>query len=231
MPITAHEDRMKKIGVVLIVFLISVSITGAALYMNDVLIPEPGSAGFPEGKTAEPAALGEEKQGSISSTVYFYANGQRIAKQERYSNGTERMFYFHNDHLGSATLITDENGNVVEEKKYSPFGIELAGNSKIGYNSKELDKDTDLNYYGARYYASEFGRFITPDTVKGKLTNPQSLNLYAYTLNNPLKYVDPSGNQQKKALALRASLDSDRGERLDTSKMKFNYFVMLDSQL
>ena len=124
-----------------------------------------------------------------TSTNYIYANGQRIAKIEN-----NQTFYFHNDHLGSATVLSDSDGNFIEEKRYDPFGAELQGTSKIGYNSKELDKDTDLNYYGARYYASDFGRFTTADTVKGKLTNPQSLNLYAYTLNNPMKYVDPSGN-------------------------------------
>jgi len=125
-----------------------------------------------------------------TSTNYIYANGQRIAKIEN-----NQTFYFHNDHLGSATVLSDSDGNFIEEKRYDPFGAELQGTSKIGYNSKELDKDTDLNYYGARYYASEFGRFITADTVKGKLTNPQSLNLYTYTLNNPMKYIDPNGNQ------------------------------------
>ncbi|MBI4149429.1 hypothetical protein HY491_03195, partial [Candidatus Woesearchaeota archaeon] len=143
----------------------------ASLYMNDVLIPE--GAGF----GAAVSQLDRSFQREGKATVYIYANGQRIAKIT-----DNKTFYFHNDHLGSATIVTDESGNVVEEKKYDPFGVELAGGSKIGYNSKELDKDTKLNYYGARYYGAEFGRFVTPDTVKGKLINPQSLNLYAYTL-------------------------------------------------
>src|SRR3989344_2005326 len=156
----------------------------ARLLMNDVLIPEPGFPGTSQQVDEAPQPR--------TQIVYIYANGQRIAKQQ-----DGKTFYFHNDHLGSATVVTDEDGKVVEEKRYDPFGIELTGGSKIGYNSKELDRDTELNYYGARYYASEFGRFITADTIKGKLSNPQSLNLYAYTLNNPLKYVDPSGNQEK----------------------------------
>ncbi|HLD05984.1 MAG TPA: RHS repeat-associated core domain-containing protein [Candidatus Nanoarchaeia archaeon] len=170
---------------VVIAWCISLVPIDAALYMNDVLIPEGG--GVPDYLRQLAGSFGEKQ---VSSTVYIYANGQRIAKQQ-----DGKTFYFHNDHLGSATVVTDEDGKVVEEKKYDPFGVELAGSSKIGYNSKELDKDTELNYYGARYYGSEFGRFTTADTVKGKLTNPQSLNLYAYTLNNPLKYVDPSGNR------------------------------------
>ncbi|HLD06019.1 MAG TPA: RHS repeat-associated core domain-containing protein [Candidatus Nanoarchaeia archaeon] len=159
----------------------------ARLLMNDVLIPEPGFPGTSQQTDGAPQPR--------TQIVYIYANGQRIAKQQ-----DGKTFYFHNDHLGSATVVTDEDGKVVEEKRYDPFGMELAGGSKIGYNSKELDKDTKLNYYGARYYAADFGRFVTPDTVKGRLGNPQSLNLYAYTLNNPMKYVDPSGNQEKKII-------------------------------
>jgi len=45
----------------------------------------------------------------------------------------------------------------------------------------------------ARYYSSTMGRFTSPDTFGGRLTNPQTLNLYAYVLNNPLKYNDPTG--------------------------------------
>ena len=186
---------MKKAGILLIgMFLVAAGY--AALSMNDIIIPEQAlpdafqtafsqlAAAFSQPAVESPGAL------PASSTVYFFANGQRIAKR---TNG--ETFYFHNDHLGSATVVTDSAGQIVEEKMYDPFGMDLAGSSKIGYNSKELDKDTELNYYGARYYAADFGRFVTPDTVKGKITNPQSLNLYAYTLNNPMKYVDPSGEQ------------------------------------
>src|SRR3989344_3177376 len=166
----------------------------ARLLMNDVLIPEPGFPGTSQQTDGAPQPR--------TQIVYIYANGQRIAKQQ-----DGKTFYFHNDHLGSATVVTDARGNVVEEKRYDPFGVELTGGSKIGYNSKEMDKDTELNYYGARYYASEFGRFVTPDTVKGKLVNPQSLNLYAYTLNNPLVYTDPDGEQVRLSGDIRKRLE------------------------
>src|SRR3989344_4023268 len=187
---------MKKAGILLIgMFLVAAGY--AALSMNDIIIPEQAlpdafqtafsqlAAAFSQPAVESPGAL------PASSTFYFFANGQRIAKR---TDG--EMFYFHNDHLGSAAVVTDSAGQIVEEKMYDPFGMDLAGSSKIGYNSKELDKDTELNYYGARYYAADFGRFVTPDTVKGKIGNPQSLNLYAYTLNNPVKFTDPSGNQE-----------------------------------
>jgi hypothetical protein len=51
-----------------------------------------------------------------------------------------------------------------------------------------------LYYYNARYNEPLIGRFISPDTIVPNLSNPQSFNRYSYCLNNPLKYIDPSGN-------------------------------------
>ena len=111
-----------------------------------------------------------------------------------------KIYYYHNDHLGNPVAITNEQGDVVWEADYEPFGgifdeenIDIT--NKYNYNSKELDTNTNLLYYGNRFYDSNIGRFTTADTVKGSLGNPQSLNRYVYTLNNPLKYVDPTGNR------------------------------------
>jgi RHS repeat-associated protein len=61
--------------------------------------------------------------------------------------------------------------------------------------AKERDNETGLDYFGERYYASTMGRFTTADFLmaSGKTSNPQSWNRYVYTLNNPLRYVDPDG--------------------------------------
>jgi RHS repeat-associated protein len=61
------------------------------------------------------------------------------------------------------------------------------------FTGQRLD-GTGLYYYNARYYDLTIGRFISPDTVIQSLANPQTLNRYVYSLNNPLKYVDPSGH-------------------------------------
>jgi RHS repeat-associated protein len=62
------------------------------------------------------------------------------------------------------------------------------------FTGQRLDA-TGLYYYGARYYDATIGRFISADTVVPNPMDPQTLNSYAYCLNNPLKYVDPSGNE------------------------------------
>src|SRR5207244_9774370 len=63
------------------------------------------------------------------------------------------------------------------------------------FTGKERDSESGLDNFGARYFGSAMGRFVTPDsTGYSSLANPQAWNLYAYTLNNPLKYNDPSGH-------------------------------------
>jgi RHS repeat-associated protein len=61
------------------------------------------------------------------------------------------------------------------------------------FTGKERDTESGLDYFGARYYASNMGRFMSPDPTGGKLDDPQSLNRYVYVRNNPLSYTDPTG--------------------------------------
>ena len=107
------------------------------------------------------------------------------------------IFYYHSDSLGSPVAITDGNGSVVWRTDYKPFGQSLNEVSEDGvnnyqYNAKEKD-DSGLFYYGARYYDADLGRFVTADTIGGNIKTPQTLNRYVYTLNNPLKFIDPTG--------------------------------------
>jgi len=80
---------------------------------------------------------------------------------------------------------------------YSPFcGTRSTSgglNTDKKFTGQRLDQ-LDLYFYNARYYDPGIGRFISADTVVPNWTNPQSLNRYSYCLNNPLKYVDPSGH-------------------------------------
>ena len=122
---------------------------------------------------------------------YVYGPSGKIAKKVN-----ELIEYYHTDHIGSTRLITDESGNVVTDITYEPFG-ELVSEQeeRYLYTGKEKDVSTGLYYYGARYYDPEIGRFLTRDTVKGSRDSPQTLNKYIYCLNNPMKYIDPTGNQ------------------------------------
>ncbi|MGI2336859.1 MAG: RHS repeat-associated core domain-containing protein [Dehalogenimonas sp.] len=75
------------------------------------------------------------------------------------------------------------------------FGGVLSGSVSTDkkFTGQRFDS-TGLYYYGARYYDPTIGRFISADTIVQNFTNPQTLNRYSYTINNPLKYTDPSGH-------------------------------------
>jgi RHS repeat-associated protein len=61
------------------------------------------------------------------------------------------------------------------------------------FTGKERDNESGLDYFGARYYGSSMGRFMSPDPLGGHMENPQSFNKYSYALNNPLTNTDPTG--------------------------------------
>jgi RHS repeat-associated protein len=135
-----------------------------------------------------------ETDGKGKSKGYFiYANGQRICRIDPQG----RMFFYHNDVLGSPALITDEDGKITQRYLFEPFGSILASKGKndnhFTFTGKEYDLESGLFYFGARYYDPKIGRFITEDLAEPDYENPQSLNRYIYALNNPLKYVDPDG--------------------------------------
>jgi RHS repeat-associated protein len=86
---------------------------------------------------------------------------------------------------------------VVAAHDYKPFGEDtgaLTGDPRR-FTGKELDAETALHYFGARYYRNVWGRFTTadPEHVGGNIQDPQSWNAYAYARNNPLRFVDPDG--------------------------------------
>jgi RHS repeat-associated protein len=79
-----------------------------------------------------------------------------------------------------------------------PFGDNLSslGLDRGHFTGKERDTESGLDYFGARYYASNMGRMISPDPHSGTILhmlNPQRWNMYAYALDNPLSFTDPTG--------------------------------------
>ena len=100
---------------------------------------------------------------------------------------------------GSTTSILDEDGAGELSYEYDDFGeTEVNGNSVFRnencYTGGIYDETTGLYYLNARYYDPENGRFLTEDTYRGELNEPDTLHLYAYCKNNPINYVDPSGH-------------------------------------
>jgi len=132
--------------------------------------------------------------GVTTTTKYYYFGAQRVAM--RTSAG---VTYLHSDHLGSTSVASDQNGAFLSRQTYFAFGVPRSTDGSalptdFTFTGQKLDQSDGLMYYGARYYDAVLGRFISADTIVPSAGNPQSLNRYAYTLNNPVKYVDPSGH-------------------------------------
>lgn len=117
---------------------------------------------------------------------------------------TIETFYYHHDHLGGTSVVTDEEGEVVEVIDYYPYGEsridEQFGNfeSSKKFTGQEEDLESNLYYYNSRYYNQDIGRFLSPDPAafnnpENFLTDPQQLNLYSYARNNPMRFIDPFG--------------------------------------
>jgi RHS repeat-associated protein len=121
-----------------------------------------------------------------------------IGKIARITNGN--VTYLHKDHLGSASSGTDVNGAVAWAEQYTPFGetiLNPAANDNLdGFTGHIKDKATGLNYMQARYYDPALGRFLSIDPVGFDDTgNPTYFNRYAYSGNDPVNNIDPTGGQ------------------------------------
>jgi len=115
---------------------------------------------------------------------------------------TLRIRYYHQDHLGSSSVLTDADGALIEETAFYPFGIPRNEHrlrqieEAYKFTQKERDRESGLHYFGARYLAGAISRFASVDPLYANMESagdPQALNLYVYGHNSPLQYIDPTG--------------------------------------
>jgi len=134
-------------------------------------------------------------------TKHIFANGQVVATVTG-TGSAAQAFSVNTDHLTGSNIVTDSTGNTKEVLDYYPYGSARL-DQQSGFNEQrkfaghEFDADTALSYQDARYYDPSTGRFTSEDpaflAVKFNLSDPQSLNAYAYSRNNPVRYIDPTG--------------------------------------
>jgi RHS repeat-associated protein len=110
--------------------------------------------------------------------------------------------YYHLDALGSTRVVTSQTGAVLRHYEFGPFGGQdspcTQSPDKRLFTGQVRDKETCLDYFGARHMRSTFGRFLTIDPaldIGAALVDPQQWNRYAYARNNPMKFVDPDGKE------------------------------------
>jgi RHS repeat-associated protein len=125
----------------------------------------------------------------------IYAGGAHLVT---YTGGT--TYFIHADWLGTERKRSNVSGATAETCTSLPFGdaLNCSGTdiSPMHFTGKERDAESGLDNFGARYDSSALGRFMSPDPIgilKQKLTDPQQWNGYTYTRDNPLRFLDPSG--------------------------------------
>ncbi len=163
---------------------------------------------------AEGRRVHEEVGGVVKE--YLYAPvGQELSIVDGNQNLLQGETYFGGRYLGTATpswfnyayadgqgtVRKRSNGELDSNWPFGEFANYQNGVSPIHFTGKLRDSETNLDYFGARYYSSQLGRWMTPDWSPApapipyaNLANPQSLNLYSYVLNNPATATDPDGH-------------------------------------
>ena len=151
--------------------------------------------------------------GWVVRQVYLL-QGRAVAQQEDTPsaiNSPSGRVFLHGDHLGSVSVVTDNDRRVLSRQDDTPWGEVRAGGvaqTTLDFTGQRRD-GTGLLYYGARYYDPQTGRFISPDTQGAQQQNPQSLNRYSYVLDNPLNNTDPTGHEALKAALTRSPVHVD----------------------
>ena len=176
--------------------------TGTMLFLYDAmgrLVEEAFSAVPP------PCAKGDDCAIPLTVTTSYVYAGSRLLSTET-SSGTT---YMTADTLGTPRINTNGSGNVIARHDYQPFGEEIftaqrtaaigyaADTVKKKFTGYERDGETGLDFAEARMYSNTLGRFNTVDPLTitpERLIDPQRINLFSYVRNNPLAFIDFSGN-------------------------------------
>ncbi|MEQ8681341.1 MAG: SpvB/TcaC N-terminal domain-containing protein [Cyclobacteriaceae bacterium] len=132
-------------------------------------------------------------------TIKTAGNSGKIPPGQVKNPGNESeniQYYYHPDHLGSTSYITDITGEVYQHLEYFAFGetfVEEHSNTHRTpylFNGKELDDETGLYYFGARYYQPEISIWLTVDPLAEAMPG---LTPYRAFNNNPVYFTDPTG--------------------------------------
>jgi RHS repeat-associated protein len=174
------------------------------LFANNVMVREvPGSAS-PMTFDWTPAFEGT----FVLRATIFMPNGRQASTPNitvRVINGTYsdvQTTFLHTDAAGSPVAATDAAGTRIWTQEYDPFGLRVspqpaAANNRQWFHGKAVDTETGFSYFGARYYDTLLGRFMSIDPADVKDDDIHSFNRYAFANNNPYRFTDPDGRQSE----------------------------------
>jgi RHS repeat-associated protein len=221
---TTEKDDSKKLDETV---LRNVQVTDLKAYLKDAKI---GEVSFKEYKGS---TYQEEETLLAEDLKENRAEGDLV--QER-APVSAPVYFYHPDHLGSSTFLTDANGNAYQFFINLPFGETMAQQlpdtyyrTPFKFNGKELDEETGLYYYGARYYDPKISIWLSVDPLAEAFPN---WNPYNYTMQNPINLVDPTGMSSEEPdhiivtkgktdgtyVVKSGEANSDRGVYLDDGK-------------
>ncbi|HBL72193.1 MAG TPA: hypothetical protein DD409_04545 [Bacteroidales bacterium] len=136
------------------------------------------------------------------------------------------QYFYHPDHLGSSSLITTLGGVLAQHLEYLPFGevfvderaTPTTRSTPYKFNAKELDEETGLYYYGARYLDPRLSLWLSVDPLAEKYPGVGS---YVYCVNNPVRYVDPTGEDWYEAADGTKQFDQNVKSQKDLKSGKY----------
>jgi RHS repeat-associated protein len=121
-----------------------------------------------------------EKNVTTGTETLYYFLGNKLVGYQVHSTVSSDIYYLHQDHLGSTTIVTDADGDAVFERSYDPWGNTRTESGTATtdrlYTGQRYDAVTGLYYYNARYYDPTIARFISPDTIVPGAGDPQGWN-------------------------------------------------------
>jgi RHS repeat-associated protein len=156
---------------------------------------------------------------------FIFFGGKRIARKDGSGNV---VHYYFADNLGTADVVTSAIGTIENESDYYPWGGEQVitstlANQNYKFTGKERDSESGLDYFGARFYANQMGRWMSPDWAAkptavpyAEFGDPQSLNLYGYVRNNPMSTADADGHCGPVCVIIESVVESPVGQQVES---------------